>query len=256
MIVKTKPKARLVIAALVLAASGNTLAAALTTEELTRLKMSGLGEDVIRFMIENGYSKVDRVLKLKEAGFADETISTVIKTDLKEGNAASPPPSVPAQANQTPARAVPANIPVAVPATAATSATTAEAKAIAQTTAKVRIEHYQALGEPVILKSQDIQTATVSLLEGRILRIEWDASKVSRSLGNLFLGKPLESPFYWDLQKDDTLLDVNPKDNSFVLRTARLHQGQPKVNKSQYWLLYLTPQSPELSKQLQGLLSQ
>lgn len=251
---KMKAKAALPIAAIVLATSGSALAAALTTEELTRLKMSGVGEDVIRFMVENGYSNVDRVLKLKEAGFADATISTVIKTDLKGEKAASPPPvAAPVQPTPTPA---PASASAAASAAAtAPTAVQAEARAILQTPAKVRIEHYQALGDPVVLNTQDIKTATVSLLEGRILKIEWDASKVSRTLGNLFLGKPFENPFYWDLEQGDTLVDVNPKDNSFVLRTARSHQGRPKVNKSHYWLLYLAPQSPELSRQLEALLS-
>src|SRR4030065_1505723 len=73
--------------AFVLVSSGSALAA-LTTEELTRLKTSGLGEDVIIFMIENGYGNVDRVVRLKEAGFADETISSVIRNDLKGGGEA------------------------------------------------------------------------------------------------------------------------------------------------------------------------
>ncbi|MCU0812391.1 MAG: hypothetical protein MUE59_15420, partial [Thiobacillaceae bacterium] len=59
---KMKAKAGLSIAAIVLAISGSALAAGLTTEELTRLKTSGVGEDVIRFMLENGYGNVDRVV--------------------------------------------------------------------------------------------------------------------------------------------------------------------------------------------------
>jgi hypothetical protein len=258
---KMKAKAGLSIAAIVLAISGSALAAGLTTEELTRLKTSGVGEDVIRFMLENGYGNVDRVVKLKEAGFADETISTVIKTDLKGEKAATPPPApAPVQATSAPstsAAAAPAVVQPTPTLSAATpAAAQAEARAILQTPAKVRIEHYQALGDPVVLNTQDIKTATVSLLEGRILKIEWDPSKVSRTLGNLFLGKPFENPFYWDLEQGDTLVNVSPKDNAFVLRTARFHQGRPKVNKSHYWLLYLTPQSPELAKQLQSLVSQ
>jgi hypothetical protein len=226
----------LLIGAFVLASSGTALAA-LTTEELTRLKTAGLGEDVIRFMIENDYGNVERVVRLKEAGFADETISSVIRNDLKAGGEATLPTLQPEKVKQAQ--------PVAEP--------VAEATATMQTSAKVTIEQYLVRGEPVIQNSQDIPNATVSLLQGRRLKIEWDSSKVSP---NFFRRKPFASPFYWDLDKGDGLHGVNPKDNSFILRTGHSHQGRPTADKAHYWVVHLTPDSPDLAKRIRELLSE
>lgn len=232
------------VGAFVLVSSGSALAA-LTTEELTRLKTSGLGEDVIIFMIENGYGNVDRVVRLKEAGFADETISSVIRSDLKAGAEAKRPVLQPEQVKQV----KPVAEPVARP--------MADATAIMQTSAKVTIEQYLALGDPVVQKSQDITHATISLLQGRRLKIEWDGSKVTPTLGNLLLrGKPFASPFYWDLDKGDGLHSINPKDNSFILRTGHSHQGRPTADKSHYWVVHVTPGSPDLERRIRELLSE
>jgi len=239
MISGMKTTALFLISAFVLLSSGTALAA-LTTEELTRLKTVGLGEDVIRFMIENGYGNVDRVVKLKEAGFTDETISSVIRSDLKGTGEAQQPTPQPEKAKQAQ--------PVAEP--------VADATAIMQTPAKVKIEHYLVLGDPIIQNQQEIKNATVSLLEGRRLKIEWDDSKAPSTLGSLFLGKPFASPFYWDLEKGDGLVSVNSKDNSFLLRTGRSHQGRPAADKSHSWIVYLTPNSPDLSKQIRKILSE
>jgi hypothetical protein len=228
-----KTKCFFLIGAIALVFSGAALAA-LTTEELTRLKASGLGEDVIRFMIESDYANVDRVVRLKEAGFADETVSSVIRNDLKAGREAK----LPAPQPEKPRQAQPV----------------AEAAAIMQTSAKVRIEQYWVHGEPVVQNSQDIQNATISLLRGRRLKIEWDDSKGVSPLGNFFRGKPFASPFYWDLDKSDGLYSVNPKDNSFILRTGYSHGGRPTAGKSHYWIVHFTPQGPDLAKKIRELL--
>lgn len=239
MISTMKTKILFLIGAFALVSSGAALAA-LTTEELTRLKTSGLGEDVIRFMIENDYGNVDRVVRLKEAGFADETISSVIRNDLKAGGEAKHPPLQPEQVKQI----QPVTKPVA------------DATATMQTSAKVTIEQYLAHGEPVVQNSQNIPNATISLLQGRRLKIEWDSDKVVSTLGTLLRGKPFTSPFYWDLDKGDGLHSVNTKDNSFILRTGRSHQGKPTVDKAHYWIMHLTPNSPDLEKRIRALLSE
>jgi len=231
-----KTKFFFLIGAIALVSSGAALAA-LTTEELTRLKTSGLGEDVIRFMIENDYGDVDRVVRLKEAGFADETVSSVIRNDLKAGGEAKLPAPQPKKVEQ----AQPAAQPVA------------DAAATMQTSAKVRIEQYWVHGEPVVQNSQDIQNATISVLQDRRLKIEWDDK--GSTPGRFFRGKPFASPFYWDLDKSDGLYSVNPKDNSFVLRTGYSHRGQPTAGKSHYWVVHLTPQSPDLAKKIRELLA-
>ncbi|MCD6707200.1 MAG: hypothetical protein LT080_12210 [Thiobacillus sp.] len=224
--------------------SSGSAQAGLTTDELTRLKTSGLGEDVILFMIENDYGNVDRVVRLKEAGFADETISSVIRSDLKVGVEAKRSAPQPEQVKGKPV-AEPAAKPMA------------EEAAIMQTSAKVMIEQYLALGDPVVQKSQDIPDATISLLQGRRLKIEWDGSKLAKTVGNLLLrGKPFASPFYWDLDKGDGLYSVNPKDNSFTLRTGHSHQGRPTAGKTHYWVVHVTPGSPDLEKRIRELLSE
>ena len=226
------------LAAASLFCSGTALAA-LMTEDLTRLKASGLGEGVIRFMVESGYADVDRVLRLKEAGFSDETISAVVRSDLKAGGGAAPQP---ANAGPTrPAVEPAANVAVEV----------APEVVTLKTSAQVKIEQYLVRGEPVVKNSQDIPGATVTLIDGRRLKIEWDASKVP---ANFFRRKPFTSPFYWDLDKSDGLHSVNPKDNSFVLRTGHAHQGQPAAGKSHSWIVYVTPDSPELAKRISALL--
>jgi len=235
----TKTKCFFLIGAIALVSSGPALAA-LTTEELTRLKASGLGEDIIRFMVESDYANVDRVVRLKEAGFADETVSSVIRNDLKAGGEAK----LPAPQPEKPRQAQPAAEPVA------------EAAAIMQTSAKARIEQYWVHGEPVVQNSQDIQNATISLLQRRRLKIEWDTSKAASTAGNFFRGKPFASPFYWDLDKSDGLYSVNPKDNSFILRTGYSHRGRPTADKSHYWMVHLTPQSPDLAKKIRELLAE
>lgn len=237
------------IGAIALVSSGAALAA-LTTDELTRLKTSGLGEDVIRFMIENGYDNVDRVVRLKEAGFADETISSVIRTDLKEGGEATLPKPQPAEAKQL----QPVEVKQAQP--VAEKTTKADAPVMMQTSAKVKIERYLVVGDPIVLNSQDIRKATVSLLQGRRLKIEWDPIEPGSKLSNIHLNKPFETPFYWDLEKGDGLQSVNPKDNSFILRTGRSHEGSPTSNKSHRWVLHLTPDSPDLVKRIREILSE
>jgi hypothetical protein len=232
------------LGAFALVSSGSALAA-LTTDELTRLKTSGLGEDVILFMIENDYGNVDRVVRLKEAGFADETISSVIRSDLKAGVEAKRPAPQPEQVKQGKPVAEPVTKPMA------------EETAIMRTSAKVMIEQYLALGDPVVQKSQDIPGAMISLLQGRRLKIEWDGSKLTQTVGNLLLrGKPFASPFYWDLDKGDGLHSVNPKDNSFILRTGHSHQGRPTAGKTHYWVVHVTPDSPDLEKRIRELLSE
>jgi hypothetical protein len=237
------------IGAIALVSSGAALAA-LTTDELTRLKTSGLGEDVIRFMIENGYDNVDRVVRLKEAGFADETISSVIRSDLKEEGEAILSKPQPEEAKQL----QPVEVKQAQP--VAEKTTKADAPVMMQTSAKVKIERYLVVGDPIVLNSQDIRKATISLLQGRRLKIEWDPGEPGSKLSNIHLNKPFETPFYWDLEKGDALQSVNPKDNSFILRTGRSHQGSPTSNKSHRWVLHLTPDSPDLVKRIREILSE
>jgi hypothetical protein len=243
------------LSALALVSSGTALAA-LSTEELTTLKSSGLAEDVIRFMIENGYGDVDRVVKLKAAGFSDETVATVIRSDLKAAGEAKPPMLQPEQAKPARPAADPAAKPAVQAAAKSPVAPAADPAAIMQTSAKVTIEQYLAVGDPIIQNGQDIPNATISLLPGRRLKVEWESDKVASTPGSLLRGKPFASPFHWDLDKGDALHGVNPKDNSFVLRTGRSHPGKPTAGKYSYWILHVTPDAPDFAKRIGELLAE
>lgn len=227
-------------------ASAGAALAVLPTEDLTRLKASNVGESVIRLMIENDYDDVDRVMKLKQAGFSDETITSVIKGDLKARSEVKQSAPQPERATREPEK---------IEQTKPTTASVVDAKAILQTPAKVTIEQYIAVGEPMVQNGQEIQHATISLLEDRRIKIEWQNSKPA-GLVNFSRGKPFTSPFYWDLDKDDGLHGVSAKDGSFTLRTGYSHPGQPAVNRSRYWILHVTPENHDLMKRIRELLSE
>lgn len=216
-------------------------AAAMSTEDLTRLKASGLGESVIRMMVENDYLDVDRILKLKSAGFTDETIAVIIKNDLKAPHMFTPQPQMRAEK----IRAFQAmNRPASVP----------DAKTVIQTTGEVKIEQYAALGDPIVQESLKIQNASISLLSDRKLKIEWDESKIPPSISNPFGGGAFPSPFYWDIEKGDRLFTSDGKSNTFTLRTGRTHQGDPSTNKTRYWLIELSPKDAELLRRVKSLI--
>lgn len=239
MTVSTKTRILSLIGACALAVSGAALAT-LSTDQLTRLKTSGLGEEVIRFMVEHDYADVDRVLKLKEAGFSDETITSVVRKDLRAGLESSPVPRA--------AAAVPAQPPVA-------RQPAAEEKSIMQASAAVRIEQYFARGEPIIKNSLDLSQTTVSLLAGNRLKIEWRGDVATSTMDTFLRRKAFNSPFYWDLDKGDSLHSVNPKENAFVLRTGRMHPGQPTTDSAHYWIVYITADSPELEAKARAVMS-
>lgn len=239
MSVSSKTRILSLIGACALIASGAALAA-LSTDQLTRLKTSGLGEDVIRFMVEHDYADVDRVLKLKEAGFGDETIASVIRKDLR-GAEARPAPR---PAAETPAQPVAQQPVVQQPAV--------EEKALMQASAAVRIEEYFVRGEPIIKNSLGLTQTTVSLLAGNRLKIEWRGDVATSTLDTFLKRKTFASPFYWDLDKGDSVHSVNPKENAFVLRTGRTHPGDPSIDGARYWIVYLTADTPELEKRIRA----
>jgi len=205
--------------------------AALTTDELTRLKSSGLREDVIRFMVDSGYSNVDRVIKLKGVDFSDETILSVIKSDLKTGDAL--PASQLVTTASSPVRAV-----------------------VMETKAKVRIERYLAYGDPILQNSQDIADATIQLIEGKRLQFVWGGNHGQSTLDEIFQSQTFVSPFYWDMDKRDRLEVAAKKDNTFILRTGSTHQGRPTTDDAHYWIVYLTPNSPDLVERIKKILSE
>lgn len=257
MIPGTKKTVLFLLGVWIWAASGAALAV-LTTDELTRLKASNLGESVIRLMIENEYDNVERVTTLKQSGFSDETITSVIRSDLKAGSEVKRPTLRPEQPARSPEKiesVAAVTAPISAPANAPATAPVAEEKASLRTSAKVTIEQYLVVGEPVVQHGQEISNATISLLEGRRIKIGWNESKPS-GLMTFLRGKPFASPFYWDLDKSDGLYSVNSKDGSFTLRTGYLHPGQPPVDRSHYWVVHVSPENPDLVRRIRELLSE
>lgn len=214
--------------------------ATLSTDQLTRLKNAGLGEDVIRLMVEHDYQDVERVMKLKGAGFSDETIALVVRRDL-QGSAGTP--ATVAQPAETTA-------PAAAPQAAI------DAPALMQTSASVRIEEYFVRGEPIIKNSLDLSKTTVSVLPGNRLKVEWRGNVATSTMDTFLRRKTFASPFYWDLHQGDSLHSVNQKTNAFVLRTGRTHAGEPKADTSRYWIVYITAETPELEKQVRAALAE
>jgi len=237
--VSSKIRILSLIGACALIASGAALAT-LSTDQLTRLKTSGLGEDVIRFMVEHDYGNVDRVLKLKEAGFSDETIASVIRKDIRTASESRPAPRAAAEA----------------PVQAAAQPPAVEEKALMQTSAAVRIEEYFVRGEPIIKNSLGLAQTKVSLLEGNRLKIEWQGDVATSTMDTFLRRKTFASPFYWDLDKGDSLHVVNRKENAFVLRTGRTHPSDPAIDGARYWIVYLTDDTPELEKRVRAAMGQ
>lgn len=199
--------------------------AAFTTEELFRLKTSGVAEDLIRMMIDSGYSDVGRVIKLKEMGFKDETILSVIKSDLKERGAQQP-------------------LAVQAESVAQDRATDM------QTTAKVKIERYLVYGDPIVQNSQEIESATVSLQEGGRLKFEWAGDKGLLALDDYFQMKPFASPFYWDLNQGDAFGPAERMKNVYVLQSARAHKGRPATDDTHYWVISFEPANAEIAERI------
>lgn len=234
-----KSKLMILIGACALFASGATIAV-LPTDQLIRLKQSGLGQDVIRYIVESDYTDVERVMKLKEAGFSDEVIMSIIRGDLrKEGETqlARPAQAQPSARPHTP-------LPIA------------EKRSLMQAIASVRIEEYMVRGEPIIKNTLELSEATVSLLEGNRLKIEWHVDAKTSVLDTFLRRKTFPSPFYWDLDKGDGLHVVDTERNAFVLRTGRTHPGMPATDGARYWIVYLTADTPELEKRIRAAVAE
>lgn len=232
-----KSKLMFLIGVYALFASGATMAV-LPTDQLIRLKQSGLGQDVIHFMVEGDYMDVERVMKLKEAGFSDDVIMSIIRGDLrKEGATQSVTPAQPSARSH-------ASLPIA------------EKRSLMQALASVRIEEYMVRGEPIIKDTLELTEATVSLLEGNRLKIELHVDAKTSVLDTFLRRKTFPSPFYWDLDKGDSLHVVDPEKNAFVLRTGRTHSGMPAADGARYWIVYLTADTPELEKRIRAAMAE
>jgi len=209
--------------------------AAMSTDELIQLKEAGLSESIIQLMVDSGYDDVNRVLRLKEAGFKDDTILSVIQSDLKESGTAPSSAAMPA----TPSASVPATASVAVPATE-----TAGEIVDFSTGAKVRIVHFLIYrNNPVEQNSDAYEAATMTMVGGNTLKIEW-SKEDGRTVG-LLLKKPFKSPFYWNISSGDSFAPGKDQ-NTFVLKSSTNRVGQPETDGTHYWEISFEPANAEI----------
>lgn len=195
---------------------------ALTTEELLKLKKSGVSEDIIVFMLENDYKDVEKVSKLKEAGFKDETIRAIIKNDLKN----KPKPTSELEKQEI------------------TKEISAE-KVNFETTAKVKIMWYMIYKkQPTLQNSQVIDDVKVSIVSNTI-KFEWKGGGGSDPL-NVFLKRPFKSPFIWDINKDDTF-GPSKEGYAYMLKSTISHKGNPAIDSSHYWVVYFEPKDLKIA---------
>lgn len=198
---------------------------ALTTDELLQLKQAGVSEDVILFMVEANYTDVDRVVKLKGAGFKDETILSIIKNDLKDRHSAAP-------------------------STGEMKRDVAGKSDEKGTTSKIKIMWYVSYGGgPVLLAKQEEDNAMI-IVEAEALKFEWE----DKSAFNILLKKPFRSPFFWDINKDDTL-GPGGKGFTYMLQSTMNRKGRPDTDGSHYWVVYLDPNDTKIVDYVKKVLS-
>lgn len=188
---------------------------ALTTDEIIQLKNAGIPEEIIVLIVESNYKDTEKVLRLKEAGFKDESIKAIVAGEVKSNVVSE--------------------------------------KIDFETTGQVKILWYFIYRDkPILQNSQTIENAKIALLDGSAVKIEW---KEDGGLGLLEVlkKKAFKSPFYWVINKGDVLENGN-RDYPLVLKTGLDHQGQPEIDRSHYWLVYLNPRDRNLSDRIKDLL--
>lgn len=188
-----------IIALIMVLMAGSTLFA-LTAGDMVRLKQAGIPEDIIAVMVENNYQDVEKVIKLKEAGFKDQTIISIVKGESQNN--------------------------------------LGKERITIETTGRVKILWYLVYrGNPVLQNSQAIDDVKLSLVDDAVLKLEW---KDQGGLGLLdeIKKKAFKSPFYWTMNQDDSLEKGNDG-YAHVLKSTTAHQGKPDTDGSHYWMLYL-----------------
>ncbi len=209
----------LAILFVLLAAAGTR---AFTTDELVRLKRSGVSEVTIVFLVENGCSDAERIIRLAEAGFKEETIRAIVGAEAKTWRQAPAGGAEPA--DRASGTADPGDGP---PGTAA----------------RVRIDWYLVYrGEPLRRNFQELDGAKIFLVGGRTVRVEHRTDSGS-GLIELFRKKPFPSPFAWDLEGTDSF-EAGRDGFACALTSAAARTGRPRADESHFWILSLDPKAP------------
>ncbi len=195
-------------------------AAGLTTEELLRLKNAGVAEEVVVYMVEFHYNDVEKVCKLKEAGYTDQTLLAVIKSEVESALEA---PGAPRKDKFA-----------------------APEKTTFQTTGKIKILwHIIYQGKPVVQNKFTADNATISFVNDNTVKFEWN-DKEDLGLLEVFRRRPFRSPFYWEIAADDTL--VPGKEGSpWMLKSAASHRGKPATDDKHFWIVSFEPRDDRIA---------
>jgi hypothetical protein len=206
---------------------------AFTTDELVRLKHSGVSEETIVFLVENGCSDVEGIVRLVEAGFKDETIRAIIRAEAKTGR------HLPAGGSEVVEHA---------------SEPLGPGEGPPGTAVRARIDWYLVYrGEPHRQNFQELDGAKVFLLGGRTVWIEHRTDSGSGML-EFFRKKPFPSPFAWDLERTDSF-EAGRGGFACALTSAAARTGRPPVDGSHFWILSLDPKDPEFCESVRKALA-
>jgi hypothetical protein len=187
---------------------------ALTTEELLQLKKAGVSEEVVVYMVESRYDDANKVCKLKEAGYKDQTILAIIKSEVGSAQTAS-------HARGEDKNAGPERVAF-------------------RTEGRIKILwHLVYRGEPVVQNKMTVDNVSISIIGDNVLKFEWD-DREDLGLLEVFRRRPFHSPFYWEIAGDDTL-EPGKEGYPWMLKSATGHHGKPATDNAHFWILYFEP---------------
>lgn len=187
---------------------------ALTTEELLQLKKAGVSEEVVVYMVESRYDDANKVRKLKEAGYKDQTILAIIKSEVWRAEAVS-------HARGEGKNAVPERVTF-------------------RTEGRIKILwHLVYRGEPVVQNKMTVDNVAISFVGDNVLKFEWDDNE-NLGLLEVFKRRAFRSPFYWEIAGDD-VLEPGREGYPWMLKSAIGHHGKPVTDNTHFWILYLEP---------------
>ena len=190
------------------------VSAALSTDEILRLKRAGIPEEVIVEMVESGYQDADKVLRLKESGFADDTIRAIVRGEAKNNQG--------------------------------------KERISFETSGRATILWYLVQrGKPVLQNSRTVDNARICILDDSGLKLEWKEEKAG--LLDAFRSKGFPPPFTWVLNKSDILMP-DKQGSSFRLRSGLDHKGKPDSDGYHYWELALEPRDAQLFEKINRVL--
>jgi hypothetical protein len=199
-----------------------TSAVALTADELVQLKEAGVAEAIIIVMVESNYTDVTKVLRLRQAGFQDDTILAVIRTDLKQQGGTISPPAVPTQAGQPSTPPVP------------------QSPVLCQILADVEITRHLLYRGDRIQNQDRHDDATFTVRKGA-LEVTWPPPTGFLSALRVLRRDPFPQPFHWELDPTDSLYYGGDPERPYTFISTPQHRGKPPTDGQHYWVIKFKP---------------